>query len=241
MEQYSLPATPKKFLVFAAHPDDQDFGCSATIARLTDSGHTVVYSILTNGEKGTHAVKQSTKDMVAMREREQRDAASCAGVKEVIFLRETDGDLEHTNDVRKRVTKTIRTAQPDIVISLDPGNQRFDDFYRFHRDHRLAAEIVFDAIYPAAGSDAFFPELTAQGIVPHQIEEAWFFGTDRPNFFVDVSDFLEKKLDVLRAHASQFVDMKAVEKMIKERAHAAANESKMADVEYAESFRRLTF
>ncbi len=241
MEKYSLPTTPKKFLVFAAHPDDQDFGCSATIARLTAEGHTVTYAILTNGEKGTHAVKQSTQEMINLREREQRNAASCAGVKEVIFLRETDGDLEHTSDVRKIVTKTIRVTKPDIVVSLDPGNQQFDDFYRFHRDHRIAAEIVFDAIYPAAGSDAFFPELTAEDILPHQIEGVWFFGTDRPNFFVDVSDFLEKKLDSLRAHRSQFVDMEAVEKKVKERARAAALESTIPGAEYAESFRCLMF
>ena len=149
----------KKFLIFSAHPDDLDFGCAATTAKLTSDGHEVIYCILTNGEKGTHKIDQTTKDMVNMREGEQRAAGAVVGVREVIFLGQVDGNLEHTVDVRKAVVRVIRKVQPHIVISQDPGNQSFDNFYRFHRDHRITAEIVFDAIYPATGSKAFFPEL----------------------------------------------------------------------------------
>ena len=147
----------KKFLVFSPHPDDVDLGCSATIAKLTREGHEVVYCIVTNGEKGVHKINQSKRAMMLMREGEQQAAGRVVGVDLVIFLRQTDGNLEHTKELRRRLVRVMREVRPDIVIAQDPGNQTFDSFGRFHRDHRVTAEAVFDAIYPAVGSHGFFP------------------------------------------------------------------------------------
>ncbi|TSC68834.1 MAG: LmbE family protein, partial [Parcubacteria group bacterium Gr01-1014_66] len=77
----SLP--PKRILVFSAHPDDLDFGCAGTIAMLTAKGNEVVYCIITNGEKGTHKVRQTCEEMIAMREGEQRAAGAVVGVSEI--------------------------------------------------------------------------------------------------------------------------------------------------------------
>lgn len=228
----------KKFLVFSPHPDDIDFGCSATVAKLTSEGNKVVYCIVTNGEKGVHKMRQSKRAMMLMREREQAAAGAVVGVKEIIFLREVDGTLENTPALRKRLTRVVREVRPDIVISQDPGNQTFDGFGRFHRDHRITAETVFDALYPAAASPGFFPELTKEHILPHQIEEAWFWGTDKPNLFVDVSKTIGKKIQALCAHESQIKDVEAMEKRMRARARDAG---KKKHLKYAETFRRLTF
>jgi LmbE family N-acetylglucosaminyl deacetylase len=241
MKQQATTKKTKTYLAIAAHPDDIDFSCAGTIATLTAAGNRVVYCIITNGEKGTHAVKQTPDEMIAMREREQRESGAAVGVKEVMFLEQTDGDLEHTKEVRVLVTRAIRQIQPDVIISFDPGNQLFDNFGRFHRDHRLAAEIVFDAIYPAAGSDAYFCELEQENCPPHQIDEVWFYGTDRPNFYVDISKTIEQKLAALHAHASQIVDMKVLEKRIRDRARDTAKKSRKKTCRYAEALRRLSF
>lgn len=228
----------KKFLVFSAHPDDLDFGCAATTAKLTGEGNEVVYCILTNGEKGTHKWKQTREEMIAMREREQEAAGKVVGVEKVVFLRNTDGDLEHTKEVRREVTRVIRAQKPDIILSQDPANHEFDNFYRFHRDHRITAEIVFDAIYPGVGSDAFFPELAQEDILPHQIEEVWFYGAAKPNHYVNVTKTLAKKIKALACHESQIRDMKEVEKRIKARARETGRKKGWT---YGEAFRRLTF
>ncbi|MBI4087175.1 PIG-L family deacetylase [Candidatus Kaiserbacteria bacterium] len=228
----------KKFLVFSAHPDDLDFGCAGTVAQLTAEGNEVVYCILTNGEKGTHKVKQTKKEMVAMREREQKAAGKVVGVQKVIFLRNTDGDLEHTKDVRKEVTRVIRRERPDVVLSQDPGNNSFDSFGRFHRDHRITAEIVFDAIYPGVGSDSFFPELAQEDIFPHQIEEVWFYSSEKPNYFVNITATIAQKIAALKSHESQIKDMKDMEARLRKRAR---DFGKKKGWKYAEAFRRLTF
>lgn len=238
MRKKAIKNVPKKFLVFSAHPDDVDFGCAGTIPRLVQEGNEVAYCIITNGEKGVHKVKQSKRAMVAMREREQRAAAAVVGVKEIVFLRHIDGDLENTKNVRREITKVIRQTKPDIIIAQDPGNHRFDSFGRFHRDHRVAAEAVFDAVYPAVGSDGFFPELAQEGIFPHQIEEMWFYGTDRPNLFFNISETIGLKIEALSRHESQIKDMKELPKRIRLRAREAGKEKKMR---CAEAFRRLSF
>lgn len=228
----------KKFLVFSPHPDDVDFGCSATVAKLTGEGNEVVYCIVTSGEKGVHKVRQSKRAMTLMREREQRAAGKEVGVENIIFLRLVDGELENTRALRRLLVRVMRQVRPDIVIAQDPGNQLFDSFGRFHRDHRVTAEAVFDSIYPSVGSAGFFPELAQENIVPHQIEEVWFWGTDKANLFVDISKTIRKKINALRAHQSQIADVKAMEKRIRQRARDAGKKKRM---KYAETFRRLMF
>ena len=228
----------KKFLVFSAHPDDLDFGCAATIAKLTKEGNEVAYCVITNGEKGTHKINQTKKEMVELREQEQCAAGVAVGVEEVIFLRETDGNLECTRDIFKKIVRVIRQIKPNVILSQDPGNLMFDNFYRFHRDHRKAAECVFDAIYPAAGLKAFFPELIKEDALPHQIDEVWFYATDRPNHFINISKTIAQKIEALRCHESQFHDFKEVEESVYKNAR---NQGKKKKMEHAEGFRRLTF
>ena len=173
-----------------------------------------------------------------MREREQEAAGRVVGVHKVIFLRNVDGDLEHTKEVRKQVTRVMRQERPDITLSQDPANNSFSNFYRFNRDHRMAAEIVFDAIYPGVGSDSFFTELAEEDILPHQIEEVWFYSTEKPNHYVDITSTIGQKIDALKSHESQIHDMKEMEKQLRKRAR---DFGKKKGWKYAEAFRRLTF
>lgn len=228
----------KKVLVFSAHPDDLDFGCAGTVAKMISEGKEITYCIITNGEKGTHNVNVSNDDMALMREKEQKEAARVVGVQNVIFLGEIDGTLENTENVQRKIVRAIRQEKPDIIISFDPANLNFDSFYLFHRDHRMAAEAVFDSVYPAAGSDAFFPELIDEGLIPHQIKGMMFFGTAHSNMLIDITGTIGKKIEALKKHVGQFKDMGAMEERVRERAR---EEGKKIGIEYAESFRKLTF
>ena len=223
-----------RVLVFSAHPDDLDYGCSGTVAKWTKEGREVHYCILTDGSKGKFD-KISDNKIVKIREKEQTNAAKVVGAKNVIFLREKDGELENTKELRKKLVKVIRRIKPDIILSPDPSNRSFDNFYRFHRDHRVAGEAVFDALYPAAGSPAFFPELTKQ-YPPHRINESWFYATDKPNVFVDISGMINKKLEALKQHKSQIIDFKEIEQRIKSWGRKFGERAK---VKYAEGFRKV--
>ena len=224
-----------RLLVFSAHPDDLDFGCSGTVAKWAGEGRGIYYCILTDGNKGKQKIKIPDHELIKIREKEQRNAAKVIGAKDVIFLKEKDGDLQNTKELRKKLVKVIRQIKPDIVMCFDPANRNFDNFYRFHRDHRISGEIVFDAVYPDAGSDAFFPELT-KDYPPHRIKEAWFYATNNPNVFVDISKTIDKKIEALKQHKSQIKDFKEVEERIKSWARKFGKRTK---VKYAEGFRKV--
>lgn len=227
-----------KFLVISPHPDDLDFGCAGTVAKLTREGNRVEYLIVSDGSKGSNAADFDGKKLAAVRKREQENAARAVGVTRVAFLGEVDGEVENTKRLRKKLVEHIRKSKADVVLTFDPSSLQFESVYRSHRDHRQAAEAVFDAIYPAVGSPAFFPELLKQGLKPHQIEEIWFFASPRPNKVVDITHTIDRKLKALFSHTSQFKDEKELERLIRKR---AAAEGRKKSMKYAEAFRVIDF
>ncbi len=223
-----------KVLVISPHPDDSDFGCAGTIASLVKEGNEVEELIATDGSKGSHVVGFDGKKLVAMRKREQREAAKVLGVETVHFLGEVDGEVENTKEFRKKLVAAIRKIKPEIVISYEPA-LHFEIVYHSHRDHRQVAEAVFDALYPAAGSTSFFPELLTQGLQPHRPRELWFFATETPNKVVDITKTIDQKIQALLCHKSQ-IETKNLAQEVKER---AAKRGKKKGFAYAEAFRTI--
>src|SRR4030095_10164124 len=97
----------KHALVIGAHPDDNEFGAGGTTAKLASQGWEVTFIICTNGNKGSHDPDISTFDLSERREAEQRAAAKVLGVKQVIFLRNNDGELEPTTALRAEIALYI--------------------------------------------------------------------------------------------------------------------------------------
>src|SRR5215207_5406660 len=102
----------KRALVIGAHPDDNEFGAGGTTAKLTAQGWEVTFIIVTNGNKGSHDPGVSPFQLSEMREAEQRAAAEVLGVKQVIFLRNNDGELEPTPALRSEIAFYIRHFKP---------------------------------------------------------------------------------------------------------------------------------
>jgi len=222
----------RKYLVISPHPDDLDFGCGGTIAKLTKAGNVVEELIVSDGSRGSHKVGFGGKKLAALREKEERAAAKALGAKRVRFLREKDGEVENTRTLRKKLVEAIRKIKPDVVLSSEPFHQ-FENMYRSHRDHRVVAEAVFDAIYPAAGNDSFFPELLKKGLQAHHIKELWFWAPMKANKVVDITATLRQKIKALSCHKSQIADMKGMAKLIRDHAR------KGKKGKYVETFRVL--
>jgi LmbE family N-acetylglucosaminyl deacetylase len=219
-------------LVVGPHADDPEFGIAGTVARLTREGKKVAYVICTNGDKGTSNFDMDPKELVKIREQEQRDAAKVLGVVEVTFLGYPDQGLEDTSDFRKDIVKQIRIYQPDIVATTDPYRK-----YIWHRDHRIAGQVTLDAVYPFARDHLAYPDLFAQGFKPHKVKEVWNWGTDDPNYWSDISETFDLKIAALRCHKSQIGgrDFPEVYNWLKER---ATNAAKDQSFKLAEEFHR---
>ena len=190
---------PLTLMAIMAHPDDIDFGSAGSIAKWCDEGWTVYYVLATSGDKGTHDPNMTRQELAAMREEEQRAAARVLGVKDVIFLGYPDGWLQATPELRGQIVRLFRTYKPDVVMTFDGFRASFN-----HNDHRNIGIAVRDAVYPATRDRLYYPEHGEQGLASeHRVNEMLLTGADKPDYFVDVSAYIEKKADAMLAHYSQ--------------------------------------
>ncbi len=225
-----------KYLAISAHPDDIDFGCAGTLSKMVDQGHRVQELIVTDGSKGNKPGWPVDK-LVERRRKEQRAAAEQLGVEDVTFLDEKDGEVQNTPELRRKLVRHIRRIRPDVVFSFDPSNRIYESRFVAHRDHRKVSEAVFDAVSPAAKNPAYFPSLLEEdGLEPHLVSEFWFYGTHKPDRYIDIEDTIEDKIDALSRHESQGLEREQVKKLVHERSKEAAIQS---GSEFVEAFRVL--
>lgn len=227
---------PQKAMVILAHPDDIEFSCAGTVARWVKDGAEVSYVLCTSGDVGIAKEGMTKAKAAKIREAEQRAAAEVVGVKEVVFLREPDGMLENTLDLRRRLVREIRRFKPEVVITGDPTIVWARDDYINHPDHRAAAAAALDAVFPAAGQPNLFEELAQEGLFAHKVRKVYATSFGQGNTFVNISDTIDLKIEALRKHASQMGDWDP-EPRIREWAAQVAQGKEMG---YAESFRVVT-
>ena len=188
---------PLTLMAIMAHPDDIDFSSAGSIARWCAEGWTVYYVLATSGDKGTHE-GHTSQELAAMREEEQRDAARVLGVKDVFFLGYPDGWVQPTPELRGQIVRLLRMYRPDVVLTWDGFRRGFN-----HVDHRNIGIATRDAVYPACRDHLYYPEHQAEGLEAVQVNEMLLAGADDPDYFVDIGDFIEKKVDAILAHRSQ--------------------------------------
>jgi LmbE family N-acetylglucosaminyl deacetylase len=224
---------PDRFLVVAAHPDDADFGPAATAAKWIDEGSVGWLVCCTSGDAGAEDPDTDPLELAALREREQRAAADVVGYAGVTFLHMPDGALVNDLVLREHLVREIRTFRPDAVLATDPENLFPRDAGVNHTDHRAAGFAAVDAVYPAARNPMAFPWLARDGLASHRVRRLYLFWTHKPNAYVDVSGTVDRKLDALRAHASQLKDFDEVEEWTRK---WSAELGKEIGVEAAEGF-----
>jgi len=203
------PAAPARVLSIHAHPDDQEFTVAGTLAKWVHAGSRIVTVCLTSGEAGSNRFTppdMTPERLVKIREEEQRAACRVLGIDEVVFLGQPDGVLQPTIALRRDLTRVIRRHRPDAVVCGDPTVRFYATRYMNHPDHRAAADVTLDAVFPSAETRFIFPELLAEGLEPHHVREVWLVGSERADTFVDIAAVLDIKIGALREHRSQMGD-----------------------------------
>jgi LmbE family N-acetylglucosaminyl deacetylase len=185
---------PASALAIGAHPDDIEFGCGATLAKWAAAGTVLHHLVLTDGAKGSWDPHQDESALIAMRQEEQRRAATLLGGGDVTFLGRTDGELRNDTRTRWEVSRVLRLTRPDVVLAHDPWRR-----YRLHPDHRAAGFIATDSL-AAARDPHFFAD---QGLMPHRPSALLLWEADEPNHVEDVTGFVGTKIAALLAHESQ--------------------------------------
>jgi LmbE family N-acetylglucosaminyl deacetylase len=230
------PTAPARVMAIHAHPDDQEFTIGGTLAKWARAGSEIVSVCITSGDAGSNEKTdpQMTKEeLMRIREEEQRNACRVLGVKEVVFLCHPDGILQPTIPLRRDLTRLIRKYRPDAVICGDPTVRFYGNSYMNHPDHRVAADVALDAVFPSAGTRLIFPELLSEGLEPHQVKKVFIHGSEKPDTFIDIRETIEIKIAALKEHRSQLGDWDPSE-MLKE---WAREEGKARGLQAAEAYR----
>jgi LmbE family N-acetylglucosaminyl deacetylase len=221
-----------------AHPDDQEFTVGGTLAKWARAGCEIVTVCLTSGGAGSNKYtppEMTREALVAIREEEQRDACRILGVKETIYLGYEDGMLEPSIPLRRELTRLIRRHRPEAVLTGDPTVRYYGTTYMNHPDHRAAADVALDAVFPSAGTRLIFPELLPEGLEPHEVRQVYIHGAERPDTYVDIAETLDVKVAALRAHKSQMGEWDPSEMITQ----WAAEQGRRRKLKAAESYRRM--
>jgi LmbE family N-acetylglucosaminyl deacetylase len=232
---------PGRAMSVQAHPDDQDFTVSGTLAKWARAGCEVISVIITSGDSGSNDPAKGAdykSELARVREAEQGAANQLLGVKETVFMRYPDGELVANLELRRDLTRLIRRFKPEVVLSGDPTAVLYGNSYVNHPDHRAAAEATLYATFPSAGSRLLFAELLAEGLEPHNVRRLYIHGTEKPDTWVDISGTLDLKIEALKKHVSQPDTHNDVGKWLHQ---WAREEGRKKRIRYAEAYRVMIF
>ena len=232
----------RRVLVVTAHPDDVDFGSAGTVAAFTTAGLEVTYCIVTNGDAGGSDRALPRSEMAALRQDEQRAAASVVGVSYVRFLGHPDGRVQATLDLRRDISRVIRQVRPERVITQSP-ERNWDFIYASHPDHLAAGEAAVCAVYPDARNPFAHPELLeGEGLEPWTVPELWIMGPGAgeasSRMAVETTATVDRKVAALMCHKSQMPDPPdAIGELIRSWAQVAAEAAGLPAGRSAEIYR----
>jgi len=199
----------KTLLAVSAHPDDIEFAAGGTMFKFKDDGYDIYLIVATNGENGFKISHKPKKERVEIRYKEQMKASKLLGVKKVFFLNYRDCYLRNDEELRDKIARIIKKVKPYIVFSFDPGNHRFESINLNHHDHRVIAEAAFDAVFAARNRYIMKGE-------SHAVEKFYFYGTEKPNHYENITKYIDKKINLIKQHRSQYYDEESMAKWVKE-------------------------
>jgi LmbE family N-acetylglucosaminyl deacetylase len=226
-----------------AHPDDIEFMAGGLASRWARAGAELHYCLLTDGESGARDERMSHAALVALRRAEQQAAGELLGVAGYTFLGQPDGRLVPSIDLRLAIARVIRQVKPDAVVTSDP---RF--YYRAgyvnHPDHRAAGEATLAAVMPLANTRLAAPELLDENLAPHDVAEVYLAIPEAPTLFVPLdAEDLERKIAIMKAHASQVDQFPGFEDLIRQFGRETAKQASEhgLDTDAAEAYVHIAF
>ena len=228
----------ERILVVSAHPDDVDFGVGGSIAAWTASGIDVAYCIVTDGEAGGNDLAMPREEMARIRRTEQTAAAATVGVTDLRFLAYPDGRLQPTIELRRDISRVIRSVRPERVVCQSP-ERIWERVYASHPDHLAAGEATVAAVYPDARNPFAHPELLADGFEPWTVPELWLMAHPSVDVYVDTTDTVDKKIAALLCHASQIPDPPGLDQRMRDWGAMIAARCGLPEGRLAEAFKAI--
>lgn len=218
-------------LAIGAHPDDVELGCGATLAKEVTAGKKVGILDLTRGELGTRGTAE-------IRDKEAAKAAEILGVAFRRNLEFLDGFLVNNPASQLEIIKIIRKYKPEIVLC-----NAIDDR---HIDHPKASKMTADACFLSGlrKIETIFEGNKQEAWRPKNVYHYIQWKNIEPDFVVDVTGFMDKKMEAILAYESQFYDPNTSEpetpisskNFLDSLTYRARDLGRLTGVDYAEGF-----
>ena len=185
-------------LVISAHPDDMEIACAGTLLKCKERGDRVVVCHLSDGNQGHEIIMPD--ELGKMRIEEAKKSGAIGGF-EVIWGGFHDLEIYDNNRAsRDKVVDVIKRVDPDFIITHDP-----DDYMP---DHTATSRLVFDACFTATLPHYETKVKERAGLTPIYYMDTLAGVHFDPTEYVDVTPYIDKKLEMLNCHASQIVWMR---------------------------------
>ena len=186
-----------RIIAFGAHPDDCDIRASGTAALWVKTGNAVKFVSVTNGDAGHQTMHGP--ELAQRRAAEAKESARRLGI-EYDVLNNHDGQLLPTLEVREQIIREIRQWNADVVLAPRPND--------YHPDHRYTGVLVQDAAYmvvvPNVTPDT--PALRNNPVFLYYEDGFQRPNPFRPDIAVSIDEVIDKKIDALDSHTSQFYE-----------------------------------
>ena len=186
-------------LAIGVHPDDIELSCSGTLLRHMDVGKKVALLDLTQGELGT-------RGSAAIRKEEAMKAAEIMGIKHRTILDIPDGFFVNDTENKLKIIQWIRYYRPEIVLA-----NAIDDR---HPDHGRAAQLTYDACFLAGLLKVETKDEDGNLQDRWRPQAIYNYTQDRllqPDLIVDITGFMDRKMESILAYRSQFYDPESSE------------------------------
>ncbi len=190
-----------KYLIIAAHPDDEILGCGGSMAKWSREGHDVHVLIMAEGATSRDLQRDISSKKSELKELKfsAKAASEILGVKSIDFFDHPDNRMDSIDllDIVKSVEKKINTIEPDVVVTHHIGDLNID--------HQIIHRAVITACRPQ-------PHQFVKLILSFEVASAteWQSSSANlnfvPNWFEDISTTLDLKLNALEKYKSEMRD-----------------------------------
>ena len=214
-------------VTFHAHPDDEAIGCGGTMAQAAAAGHRVVLVTATRGEHGEtpEGFLQEGDELAAIRVVENQRGADILGVARIVYLDYVDSGMMGTpendapgafwqadlEEAAEKLRKILEEEKADVLTIYDEeGTYGHPDHIMVHRVGVRAAELagtprVYESVVPMEQIQRNFQRMVDNGMEMPFDPAEMKLGVPEATIttVLDVREFLDKKREAMRAHASQ--------------------------------------
>lgn len=231
--------TNRHILAIMAHPDDIEFHCAGTLARLHQLGHSIHLATLTAGDCGS--VEQGPQEITRTRVREATASAKLLGGT-FDSLGERDLFVSYNRPALQKVVEVIRRYDPWLVITHSPECYMLDH----EETSKLVRGACFGAGIPNFETEAADPARPASRVPYLYYSDAMdhknLFGERIvPQFYVDITRVMPVKTRMLKCHASQrdwLLKHHKMDEYVRKMQELSGERGREVGVRYAECYRQ---